>query len=936
MWESFSKEEVLAYRRRQRGVIGVQSKVPVRDASALSLLYTPGVAAVSLEIAAHPDASFDYTCRGNTIALLSDGSAMLEVGNGGADAVLPVLEGKSVIFKTFAGVDAVPIAIRSQDTQRFINTAVNLLPGFGAITIEDVASPRAFTIERCLQSAADVPVFHSHAHGTGVVVLAALHNSLKIVGKRLETAKIVINGAGAAGIGTAMLLLKAGVDPRNLIVCDRLGAIHANRSQQMNWAKWELAKSANRQEQAGKLEEIIQGADVLIGLSAPNVVTAEMIQSMAADPIVYALAVPTPEISEEAARAAGARIVATDLSRSQNQLDMSLVLPGFLRGLLDTRARNVNNQMLLAAAAALAGLVSEEEMSRGVVIPQVFDYRVAPRVAAAVARAANETGDSRLQIDPEETAQRTSAFIYEGSLPLRPKRVRADGETAGSSFNLEEGAAVDSSGRSFAAEANNGSEAKAGKKVRSTTSSPTALASEAAAGNRQQQAATPSAEVLEAVGLDRSGPAQPSSPSAPAISEEAVELHRRYTGVLEVRSKIPVKDQRVLELFYLPPYSSAPAAAIVADAMAVYDYTTKGNLVAVITDGSAVLGLGNIGPRAALPVMEGKAVLFNTFAGVEAFPICVATQDPDEFVAVVKDISANFGGVNLEDITAPRCFEVEERLRKECDIPIFHDDQHGTAVVVLAALTGALRVVGKRIEDVRVVFNGAGAAGIACANLLFQAGVGDVVMCDRKGTLYQGRAEDMNHYKQIMANRSNKSGIKGKLADAVRGADVFIGLSQAGALTQDMVRSMAPDAIVFGLANPVPEIWPEAAKAAGARVVATGRSDLANQVNNSLAFPGIFRGALDTRARQINDEMKVAAAHAIASLVGDRELNPDFIIPKATDYRVAPKVAGAVARSAMATGEARITVDADAVEANTRAFIYEGRLERIEAISNGK
>lgn len=931
MWETFSKEEVLAYRRQHRGVIGVQSKVPVRDASALSLLYTPGVAAVCLEIADHPDASFDYTCRGNTIAMLSDGSAMLEVGNAGSEAALPVLEGKSVIFKTFAGVDAFPIVMKSQDTQLFITTAVDLLPGFGAITIEDVSSPRAFTLERVLEAAADVPVFHSHAMGTGVVVLAALLNSLKLVGKKLEDAHIVINGAGAAGIGTARLLLKAGVGAHNLIVCDRLGSIHANRSQQMNWAKWELAKMTNHDERKGKLDEMLKDADVLIGLSAANVVTKEMIASMAADAIVYALAVPTPEISEEDAGAAGARVTATDLSSGTNQLDMSLVNPGIMRGLLDTRARTINNEMLIGAAHALAALVSASDLERGVVIPQLFDFRVAPAVAAAVARVANETGEARLQVDPAEVASRTRAFTYEGALPLRPRQQYRGNGAAGSAFNLEEGAAVDSNGRRRKKEAAVAAESGAkGRKSAVRTSSRTALASEGAAGGNGQNGSFSEA-VTEAVGEDRSGPASPSG-SATNIAEEAIELHRRYGGVLEIRSKIPVRDDRVLELFYLPPYASAPAAAIKSDAMAVYDYTTKSNLVAVITDGSAVLGLGNIGPRAALPVMEGKAVLFNTFAGVEAFPICVATQDPDEFIQVVQNIAGSFGGINLEDITAPRCFEVEARLREICDIPIFHDDQHGTSVVVLAALNGALRVVGKELKDVRVVFNGAGAAGIACAKLLLSAGVGDVLLCDRRGAIYTGRKDDMNPFKDEIASFTNKSGLKGTLADVVRGADVCIGVSQAGAVTQDMVRSMADRAIVFGMANPVPEIWPAEATAAGAAVVATGRSDLANQVNNLLAFPGIFRGALDTRARQINEAMKIAAAHAIGDLVSEHELSAEYIIPKATDYRVAPKVAAAVARAAIETGEARIHVDPAAVEASTRSFIYEGKLELLEPI----
>ncbi|MGH7584587.1 MAG: NAD(P)-dependent malic enzyme, partial [Gemmatimonadales bacterium] len=381
----------------------------------------------------------------------------------------------------------------------------------------------------------------------------------------------------------------------------------------------------------------------------------------------------------------------------------------------------------------------------------------------------------------------------------------------------------------------------------------------------------------------------------------------------------------VLSLFYLPPGAVEPAERIARHPEWVYDYTIKRNLVAIVSDGSAVLGLGNIGARSAMPVMEGKAVLFHTFGGVEAFPICLATQDQDEIVAIVKRLVPTFGGVNLEDISAPRCFYIEERLRNETDIPIFHDDQHGTAVVVLAGVLNACKLTGRRLQDLSIVVNGAGASAIAVSRLLIRVGVGDVVLCDTVGAIYPGRAKGMNRVKEEMAAITNKANIRGGLAEAMRDRDLFIGLSVAGAVKPEMVRSMHPHPIVFALANPSPEIFPDAAKAAGAAVCATGRSDLPNQVNNSLAFPGIFRGALDTRARNITDPMKIAAAHAIASSVEEDGLTADCIIPNAMDLRVAPRVAVAVARVAMETGEARTVVDDATVIARCTEFVYERR-----------
>jgi len=393
-----------------------------------------------------------------------------------------------------------------------------------------------------------------------------------------------------------------------------------------------------------------------------------------------------------------------------------------------------------------------------------------------------------------------------------------------------------------------------------------------------------------------------------ALRDDALKLHRENQGKIAVVSKVPLRDKNDLSLAYTPGVAEA-CKEIHSNKEAVYEYTAKGNLVAVVSDGTAVLGLGDIGPEAAMPVMEGKSLLFKNFGAVDAFPICVATKDVDEIVKLVKLLEPTFGGVNLEDISAPRCFEIEERLKKETSIPIFHDDQHGTAVVVAAALINAVKVVGKNLADSKIVVNGAGAAGMSVTKLLLDLGVKDIILCDTKGPIYEGRQEGMNKYKEEIATRTNPRKIKGTLADALVGADIFVGVSVAGVVSKEMVASMAKDAIVLAMANPVPEIMPDLAKEAGAKIVATGRSDFPNQVNNVLAFPGILRGALDVRARDINEAMKRAAAEAIAGLISDAERGPENIIPKPFDRRVAPAVAAAVARAAMESGVARLQVD---------------------------
>ena len=387
-------------------------------------------------------------------------------------------------------------------------------------------------------------------------------------------------------------------------------------------------------------------------------------------------------------------------------------------------------------------------------------------------------------------------------------------------------------------------------------------------------------------------------------SERSLELHRQWRGKLEVIATVPADSKDALSLAYTPGVAR-PCLEIQKDPSLSYELTRRHNLCAVITDGSAVLGLGDIGPEAGMPVMEGKCVLFKTFGDVDAFPLCIKTKDVDEFVRTVYLLSGSFGGINLEDIAAPRCFEIERKLKEKCDIPIFHDDQHGTAVITLAGLLNALKVVGKKKEEVRIVTSGAGAAAIAIVKLLLSAGFRDITMCDRKGAIYEGR-EGLNWIKEEMALVTNRQKKAGSIADMLVGADVFIGVSAPGTVTTDMVKTMNKDAIVFACANPTPEIFPDDAKAGGAAVISTGRSDFPNQINNVLAFPGIFRGTFDVRASDINEEMKMAAAMALADLITDEELNADYIIPKAFDPRVGPAVAKAVAEAAKRSGVARI------------------------------
>ena len=835
-------QEVLEHYRRSRGLIGIQSKFPIRDEYILSLVYTPGVADPCLAIRDDPDASFIYTMRGNAVAVLTDGSTVGSFGDAGPLAALPVMEGKAVLFKSLAGIDAFPLCVTERDPARLARLIQCLTPTFGGFAIEDIASPRSFELMEVLDGMSEidlpVPFFFNDMQGSCATVLAALRNALKIVGKEIGAIRAAITGAGGAGITVARFLRKAGVP--EITLCDRHGIVWEGRPEGMNRFKEAAARELNPEKRKGTIADALQGADLFVGLSAARTVRAEMIRTMNRKAIVFALANPEPEIGAEEARAAGAAVVLTGGADYRHGMNVALAFPGIMRGVIDARASRIYDEMLIAAADAIASLVPDKELGHDRIVPRVLDLRVGPAVAGAVANAAVALGVAADDVDPERVQERTRHLVYEGE---------------------------------------------------------SALCDHAYSGG------------------------------AKSLGDEALELHRRYRGAIEVVSKIPLKDEHTL-LIIANPGVSVPVREIVKSPLRVWEYTSKGNLVAVITDGSAVLGLGNIGPEAALPVMEGKCVLFKTLAGIEAMPICLGTQDTEEIIAMVKSLEPSLGGVNLEDIAAPRCFEIERRLRVETDIPIFHDDQHGTAVVVLVGLINALRLTGRDIGAVKVTVNGAGAAGIAVTRLLQEAGVRDMILCDTHGILAPGR-DGMNAEKEEMARITNPERLQGSLRDALRGRDLFIGLSGPNVLTPDMIRVMAPRPIIFALANPVPEIAPEAALQAGAAVVATGRSDYKNQINNAIAFPGIFRGALDVAARNINDAMKIAAAHALADLVPDYELSPDYIMPRALDFRGAPEVAAAVARAAIETGEARRRVDPHLILENTRDYLYGGTLRSL-------
>ncbi|MCA9788183.1 MAG: NADP-dependent malic enzyme [Cyanobacteria bacterium HKST-UBA05] len=836
-------EEGLAYRRRFRGLIGIQPKLPIRDTSTLSVVYTPGVAKPCLEIDKDHFKSYDYTIRGNTIAVISDGSSVYGLGNTGPSAAIPMLESKCVFHKTYAGIDAFPLALDTQDVDELVEVIRYLPPTFGGIHLEDISSPRCFALEERLKRAISLPLFHADQQGASIVSYAALLNGLKLVDKSIENIRVVISGAGAAGLATARFLKEMGVG--DVKVCDRNGALYYRRLEGLNWIKSEVARLTNPEDIKGSLADVIKGADVFFGFSSADVLTPDMVKSMATDPFVFALANPNPEISYEAAKEAGAKIVATGRSDYPNQINSTIIYPGIFRGALDVRATTINQDMCSAAARALAGLVADNQLSPDYIMPNPLEFHVSAKLARAVAQAAMDSGAAQHHVDACTIEDKVMTYIYEGTNAwVNP----------------------------------------------------------------------------------------PSKQTYDSLEEESLDLHNRYHGVIEIKTKLPIRDHYIYKTVYSVPWAALPCQVIRDNPETAYDLTVKNNLVAIVTDGSAVLGLGNLGPAAAMPVMEGKAVLFKSFGGVEAFPICLRTQNVDDIVEAVKAIAPVFGGVNLEDISAPRCFEIEQRLSEALDIPIFHDDQHGTAVVVMAGILNALKIVEKPLASIRIVINGAGAAALSVTQLLLKAGAKDITICDSKGTIYQGRQAGMNPYKERIAAITNLDCNQGSLAEVMKGADVFIGLSVPGTVNQDMVKSMAANSVIMALSNPVPEIMPDEAYAAGAKVVATGRSDFPNQVNNSLAFPGIFRGALDVRARHINDDMKLAAGQAIADLISDKQLKEGTIIPGAFDFRVPPAVAQAVARAAMDTGESRISVKPADVHSELKNYLYEGELKKVTEV----
>lgn len=832
----------LYYRKKYRGLIGVRSKMPIRDTSVLSRLYTPGVGACCLAIADNDDASFDLSCRGNNVALVSDASALYALGNVPPEAALPVMEAQSVLFKHFANIDAFPMVMATKDLDEIAEFARLITPTFGGIVLTDIAAPKCFTIELRLRRALNIPVLDSDQHATGIAVAAAVLNALKIVKKDLAKAKIVINGAGAGGAGTARRLLKLGA--KNIILCDRAGAVHTHRMENMNWAKLLLARRTNPERLKGSLEEVVKGADVLIGLSAPGCVSIDMVRSMAKGAIVFALSNPDPEITPSDAEVGGAAVYACGTNIHPVQIRASMVAPGFMRGCLDARVRDINNDMFNAVTRAYADMIPKKRLSSLYFLPDTLDLAVGPTLAEAVVKAAIKNGMAGKALPEGVVGARLKSYLYEG------ERAWYDYSDA-----------------------------------------PT---------------------IHRGTGIDK----------------ESLEIHHKYQGCVGIEAKIPVRDENIFDELYSPRASAEPVKEIIANPAKARDYTAKSNLVGVVSDGSAVLGFGNIGPWAALPVMEGKAILFKTFGGVEAYPLCLSTQEPHELINAIAKLSTAFGGINLEDIAAPRCFEVERKLQAMLDIPVFHDDQHGTAVVALAGVVNAMKIRKTPLKDVRIVINGAGAAATAVALLLVDAGAVDITVCDRAGAIYKGRKESMNQYKDELAARTNPKKRKGTMPEVLEGADVFLGLSVAGALTQEMVKKMAKRPVIFAMANPTPEILPSEAKAAGAFIVATGRSDFPNQVNNCLAFPGIFRGALDVAASRINEEMKLAAAYAISGAIPDKELGPDKIIPLAMDFSVPPKVAEAVAAAAIKSGVARLKVDPKEISRRLTEYIYEERFTR--------
>ena len=838
MEKKLSKKEIgLNYRRKYRGLVGVKSKLPVKDSAALSSVYTPGVGEVCLEIGDNVDKSYELTCRSNTIAIISDGSFFPGLGNVGAEGILPLLENKSILHKTLTGIDAYPIPVNTTEIPDIVRLVSLIKDSFGAYCFENISIPKCFELEVECKKTLNLPFLCINRDGSGVALLAALVNSTKLLNKQIQNLKVVISDIDVAGVQTARLLSKAQV--KNVIACDKNGAIYEGRSGDMPEYKKELAQLTNPEKIKGSLEEVIKNADVFINFSALKEISSQLISSMASDPIIFSIANPGEEISYNKTIKAGAAIVATSAPDRLNHINVSIPTTGIFRGVLDVRAKEITDEMLIAAAYAITELVEEDELSHEYIMPKALDFRVAPKIAGAVASAAINAGIASIEADPQEIEQRTMDFVYEGTNAIFDPPTKSE--------------------------------------------------------------------------LDDKTP----------IGDKSILMHKRHKGVIEIKSKVPMKDNYIYKLLYDDSAALEPCKQIKESKDKAYDYTCKSNMIAVVTNGTAVLGLGDIGSMAGLPVMEGKCVLFKMLGGVEAIPICVNSKDIDEIVWVTNQISPVLGGVNLEDITAPSCFEIEEKLKQQSDILIFHDDQHGTAVVTLAGIINALKITKKDKEKVRVVMNGAGAGALAVTDLLLSYGIKNIVICDTKGAIYKGRPVGMNKYKDQMADLTNFDNVQGSLSDVLKGSDVFIGLSVGNVLSKEMVKSMNKDPIIFALANPYPEIMPNDAYEAGAKIVATGRSDFPNQVNNSIAFPGIFRGALDVRAKEISKEMKLAAAIALAGLIKPENMTKNNILPSGLDLRAPIAVSEAVAKTAIETGIARLEVNPEKIKRNLQEHLNE-------------
>lgn len=699
--EKQKKTRMLRFRKLYRGVLGTDSKVPVRDKYGLSMVYTPGVAEPCKMIQANPDDAFIYTSRGESLALVSNGSDVLDLGDIGPQAVLPILEGEAAMLSELGGLSAYPLCVTCKSVKDFRFLFTNIAPSFGAIAVFGLN--KEFYDEMADMFEPDIPLV------------------------RYE---------------------------------DVLDKVFARRR---------------------------------------------------------------------------------DLTPRQKFFDSYMAMPGFLNALVACNARDVSHVVYYAAGRE----IDDALKSMGGFSAGAINFGLAERVGRVCADAFNASGTGRRKVDAEALAARIHGIVYEGH-----------------------GATVES----------------------------------------------------PAVPYDNEH-----------LMQAALDLYRRHRGTTRTRARARIVDRASLNMIAGQGALYA-AEEIAAHPERLHEYTAKGNTVAVISDGSAVLGLGNLGGPAALPVMEGKCVLFRTLAGVNAHPLVLATQNVAKIQKIISMVSHTYGGVNLEDIQAPKCFELERRLQGKIDIPVFHDDQHGTSSVVLAGLINALKLTGRNAGGSTVAVNGAGAAGITVTRMLLKYGFKDVVLCDTAGIICDGREENMNDEKREMAKLTNKTGIKGGIAEAIKGRDIFIGLSTGNCVTREMVGSMAENPVVFALANPVPEIMPDDARAAGASVVATGRSDFPNQVNNALVFPGIFRGALGVRAKEINDEMKLAVSKALAESIPEDELDIRNFVPSALDIRVTPMVAAAAARAALDSGAVRPGPDPQDVCDAAFAFIYEG-LDGLEETS---